>query len=214
MSRDNLFSVFLCLLVTPVFCGGYPLNQTCSPPPSQGGLGYCGPSFCENVVNTLPGCVFTPKAQNYPAQVAKTGSKSCIQSTDPRCSSAALKALFVGQGVKAAYCNDAFLVIVSDGSSGFANYLGSIKNPPASTSESGANCVTRYTNPAFMTTKIPLFPTLLLTADPAINNKNTKSFPKGQCDSDGCYMGANGNTYPLPTRGQQQKYRHHYPSAL
>ena len=214
MLRDNLFPVFLCILATPVFCAGYPLNQTCSPPPSQNGLGYCGPAFCENVVNNLPGCVFTSKAQDYPAQVAKTGTKSCVQSTDPRCSSAALKALFIGQGVKAAYCNDAFLVILSDGSSGFANYLSSIKNPPASTTESGGNCVTRYTNPVFMTTKIPLFPTLLSTADRNINNKNTKSFPNGQCDRDGCYMGAKGDTYPLPTRGQQRKYRQVYSCAL
>jgi hypothetical protein len=43
----------------------------------------------------------------------------------------------VGTGVKAAYCNDAFLIISADGSPGFANTLSTVRNPPGSTDATG-----------------------------------------------------------------------------
>ena len=186
--------------------GSYALNQTCSPPTSQGGNGYCGPSFCDISPSTLPGCIFKEKAFNYADIISKLETKTCTQSTDPRCSSAALKALMVGEGVKAAYCNDAFLVIQTDASSGFPDYLGSIKNPPGSTSSDGTSCVTRYVNQDFMTMKIPLVPTVLSTSDPLVNNVNVNAFPNGGANEDAAYMSTSvagtGATMGLPTRGK------------
>jgi hypothetical protein len=187
--------------------GNYALNQTCSPPTSFGGKGYCGPSFCDSTASKLPGCVFkSTKVWDYPSMISKLQTKTCTQSTDARCTSAALKALMVGQGIKAAYCNDAFLVIQTDASSGFPNYLDSIKNPPASTSSDGTPCVTRYVNQDFMTLKIPLYPTMLSTSDPLVNNVNPNSFPNGGANADAAYMSTSvkgtGATMGLPTRGK------------
>ena len=110
-----------------------------------------------------------------------------------------------GQGIKAAYCNDEFLVIHSDGTTGFSDTLKSVKNPPASISSDGTACVTRSTNPSYLSVKIPLNPSLLDTSDPLINNVNSKSFPKGAGDSGGAYMSTStmntAATYGLPTRG-------------
>ena len=199
--------IIFCILLADAVDGAYFLNTTCSPPPSQGGTGYCGPSFCSTVKNTLPGCIFTNKVYNYAAMIAKVPSKPCTQSTDPRCTSAALKALIKGQGIKAAYCNDAFLVIHTDGTTGYSNYLSSVMNPPGAVDSTGTSCVTRYTNPGYMVVKIPLYPTLLATAEAAINKINRQSFPNGGGDLNAAYMSATvpntAATYGLPTRGKQ-----------
>lgn len=188
-----IFDINICL-------ADYPLNQTCSLPKSQGGNGYCGPAFCDSIVMTLPGCKFTQINHDYASLVAKTTTKTCTQSTDPRCSSAALKAVVFGTGIKAAYCNDAFLVILSDGSSGFPNYLSSVKNPPGSVLSNGSLCVTRHADSAYLVSKIPLFPTLFTTSDKT-NNLNTKAFPNGVGEGDAAWMGLEGDVYPLPARG-------------
>ena len=183
----------------------FSLNATCSPPVSQGGKGYCGPSFCDSVVNLKPTCIFGSQTYNYADIIQRIPSKTCIQSTDPRCTSAALTALMKGQGIKAAYCNDEFLVIHSDGTTSFSDTLKSVKNPPASISSDGTACVTRSTNPSYLTVKIPLNPRLLVTSDPLINNVNSKSFPNGAGDAAGAYMSTStmntAATYGLPTRG-------------
>ena len=73
-----------------------------------------------------------------------------------KCTTAALKVL-VGafSGIKAAFCSDTHLVIISDGSPSWTPNLGDIPNPPGSTmpldaygtptavSAGGAACVTR-----------------------------------------------------------------------
>jgi hypothetical protein len=193
-------TVALTILNINTCLADYPLNQTCSPPQSQGGNGYCGPAFCDSIVNKLPACAFTQVKQDYPLLISKIGTKTCTQSTDPRCSSAALKALVFGNGIKAAYCNDAFLVILSDGTSGFSNYLGSIKNPPGSFFSNGSMCVTRHADATYLVSKIPLFPTLLSTSD-TTNNLNTKAFPNGVGEGDAAWMGLKGVVYPMPSRG-------------
>ena len=183
----------------------YPLNQTCSPPVSQGGSGYCGPKFCDVSASPAAACIFTNAVINYQERISSVKSKSCVQSTDGRCTSAALAALMKGPGIKAAYCNDEFLVIISDGTPGFKTNLDSVKNPPGAVDKNGMTCVTRYTNPAFMTVKIPLNPTLLATSTAGVNNVNTNSFPNGGGDGDGAYMSLStpgtAATYGLPTRG-------------
>jgi hypothetical protein len=95
------------------------------------GKGYCGPAFCDNVPNTIRTCDFgTVTTPNWATEVAKIQSKTCTQSTDSRCTSAYLASVIRGTGVKAAYCNDAFLVINGDGSGGFATHLNNITFPP------------------------------------------------------------------------------------
>lgn len=206
LSRASAFLVVCLLQINVSYAATYGLNTTCSPPVSQGGTGYCGPSYCSAINNPATGCVFTAKTYNYATIISGLRSKTCTQSTDPRCTSAALKALIVGQGIKAAYCNDQFLVLQTDGTTGYANTLTSIKNPPAAVGSDGKTCVTRYVNQGFATVKIPLFPTLLTTADPRINNINTNSFPNGGADGDAAYMSTStmntAATYGLPTRGK------------
>ena len=196
----------ICLLCVHVSTAAYSLNTTCSPPISQGGTGYCGPSFCDTVVNTVAGCIFTNNNYNYATMMSQLPSKTCTQSTDPRCSSAALSALMKGQGIKAAFCNDQFLVIHSDGTPGFSTYLDSIKNPPGAVASDGTTCVTRFTNPSYTFVKIPLYPTLLSTADALVNNINLNSFPNGPGDKPAAYMSTivpnTAATYGLPTRGK------------
>ena len=56
--------------------------------------------------------------------------KACTQSTESRCTRQALQNVIHKTGIKAAYCNDEFLVIYSDGSPGFTSNLYDIPNPP------------------------------------------------------------------------------------
>ena len=198
--------LLVCVLCIDICSASYALNYTCSPPYSMGGKGYCGPNFCDTSASTLYGCNFTNTVISYSTIVANTKTKTCTQSTDARCTSAALAALMHGPGIKAAFCNDAFLVILSDLTAGFTTHLNSIKNPPAAVDHyTGKTCVTRYANPEYQSLKIPLFPVMLSTADPSINNVNLMSFPNGPgSDSDGSYMSTTtgaGATYGLPVRG-------------
>jgi hypothetical protein len=126
-----LLSVLLYVdIATAGYTNNYPLNHTCSPPTAQGGKGYCGPSFCDDIPNTSTSCYFDTISVNYANRVSTILSKTCTQSTDARCASSALKALMVGTGIKAAYCNDEFLVIVTSGETGFGNQLDTIRFPP------------------------------------------------------------------------------------
>ena len=149
--------------------------------------------FCLLLTDAVSGAS-TDTVYNYASMISALSSKTCTQSTDPRCTSAALKALIKGEGIKAAYCNDAFLVLHTDGTTAYSNYLSSIKNR-----------VTKDTNSSCAIVKIPLVSTLLTTADPAINNINIRSFPGGGTDGIAAHMSTatpnNAATYGLPTRG-------------
>jgi hypothetical protein len=85
-----------------------PLNLTdsCSPL-----LGYCGPAaVCAAVTTTKPGCVFSSATRDYPAVVRGLACKTCTAASDPRCLAANLRGVIRGGGIKAAYCNDQWLV--------------------------------------------------------------------------------------------------------
>ena len=170
------------------------LTATCSPPLALGGTGYCGPPFCSTStsVSNLPSCVFTSQAKNYASSVSSLKCTTCTQSTDSRCSTSALKSLIYGTGIKAAYCNDQLLVIHTDMTSGFNNYLSQIPNPPGSVDSSGTKCVTRATNPSYALYKIPLYPTALSTAT---NMNNIANGFAGPGDIDGGYMSDSGIVY-------------------
>jgi hypothetical protein len=100
--------------------------------------------------------------------------------------------LIFGTGIKAAYCNDQFLVIHTDMTSGFNNYLSQIPNPPGSVDSSGTACVTGATNPSYSMYKIPLYPTALSTAT---NMNNIPGGFQGVGDVVGGYLSDNGNIY-------------------
>jgi len=95
------------------------------------------------------------------AQVTAVPCKQCTQSSDSRCSSDFLASTFAigSTHVKAAYCNDAFLVIWSDGLPQHSStYLSDIPNPP------GADgCLMRTNVKQSLAFKIPLTTTPLAT---------------------------------------------------
>ncbi len=161
-------------------------------------------SFC-TVTNTRPTCIFTSETAATSGSVGGA-CKSCTQSTDCRCTTTALTRLFGAfASVKAAWCNDAFMVMVTDGSPSWESNLQDVPNPPGSfDSVTGAACVTRTASGSrLQTKKFPLFPTMLATA--AASN-NFAGFPSGAADADGGYMctgsgGVGGTCYGLPTRG-------------
>ena len=173
--------------------------------------GYCGPtSVCSNVVSPKPTCIFPNPTRNYFTTVTAIQCKTCgtsnPPSTDTRCTAAALSAIIRGPGIKVAYCNDAFLVIHSDLTSGYGNQLGSVPNPPATIDSTGTSCVTRVTNTGgYKIYKIPLV-TKMLNVSWFRNNANIRAFPGGagtsattsaQYISNGVY----GISYGLPTKG-------------
>lgn len=77
-----------------------------------------GPSQCINTVNTVAGCVLTGTTPDYQARVTElTGTcRTCTQSTNSQCETAFLNSAFAkgGASVKAAYCTDTHLVILSN----------------------------------------------------------------------------------------------------
>ena len=166
----------ICLNITSMI-NAVAMDQTCPKPYSASGMGYCGPDFCDNVKSELPACEFENSVHNYPLIISKLDSKICKQNRDDRCQSKTLKSMMIGTGVKAAYCNDKFLVIHTDTSSGLLDYLETIPIPPESVSAvDGSKCSVRTLHHAFATVKIPLFPTMLETSDPAINNVGSDVF--------------------------------------
>ena len=200
--------------------GGYPLDLTCGAPGSAYpfcGVGAMNPGLCYKIKSTAPPCIVASKAKDYSSLVAAVPCKTCTQSTAAKCTAEALK-VFVG-GVKAAYCNDQWLVIMSDGAPTWSTNLFEIPNPPGSTQIAngtfangtqwagtnyfiGDKCVTRYTNPSWFTYAIPLSYTLLPTAS-SLNNINSLAYPGGAGDTGYLSGMANGAsvTYGLPTRG-------------
>ena len=178
---DNRAIIFLAVcLSTATITNAFATNRTCTAPYASEVLGHCGPAFCDKIKSTLPPCDFTETPFDYPEMILKVGSKKCKQNRDDRCTSKTLGKVMKGKGVKAAYCNDKFLVIHTDTSSGLQDYLDTIPIPPTSLLLSdGTKCATRTLSAAFATIKIPLFPTMLDTSDPEINNIDSDAFAVG-----------------------------------
>jgi hypothetical protein len=70
----------------------------------------------------------------------------------------------MGSGLKAAYCNDEYLVILSSGKGDFKGNLDEIPFPPGGSSTWGTACRTRTQSAGWYSTKIPLKYTLLPSA--------------------------------------------------
>lgn len=91
-------------------------------------------------------------------------------------------------GIKAAYCNTDYLIIISDGTTGSKPFLDGVINPPKG-NINGVDCVT---GDSTMTEeshyyKIPLTNVPLNTAT-RLNNVNTVAFPDGANDSKEGYV--------------------------
>lgn len=158
----------------------------------------CCPSYCTPGTNAA--CVVgrsnTSEAA-LQASVASVTAKTCAASTDVRCTTAALTAVF-GRfpGIKAAYCNDIFLVLHSSDAPNHPSSLGSIFTPPGGGGSGGyaSQCVTRDYYRAWYVFKIPLSVALLPTASGTVNNANAFQSPGDSLVS------FNGLTN-VPTRG-------------
>ena len=133
--------------------------------------------FCKTN-NTLKSCVWaaqpstlyqvaTDTAAYWNNQIGTAGTRTCTQSTDSRCTSSALSALFSNyHQIKAAWCNDNYLVVVTNlmpfvPSNKATPNLQDVLNPPGGTSSDGAPCVTRTWWGAFRTYSFLLNPTPL-----------------------------------------------------
>jgi hypothetical protein len=142
----------------------------------------CGPASCTRVAD--PACSLGSKTNITEAAmqrlVSAVTSRTCTPSADARCSSAALAAVF-GRfpAVKAAYCNDAFLVLHSTDLPSHPSTLGAIQSPPGG--DETPRCVTRGYVTAQYAFKVPLAPQALPTSDGLLNNAG--AFPSEALDN-------------------------------
>ena len=141
-------------------------------------------------------------------------SRVCVQSTDARCSSEHLKSVIKADGIKAAFCNDAFLVVLTDLSAGYPNWIADIPNPPGGgedhdrtdQSDTGIFCQTGVESmyEEFGVYKFPLT-TTPLPGDDYTNNLNYKAYPNGchrnNPGSHMCEKAGSGHDYGHPVRG-------------
>ena len=153
-----------------------PFNETLG---GCNNAGTCGPSFCSRGANAA--CANTKSnltEADMMARVAHVAVGTCTASTDPRCSEAALTAVF-GRfpGVKAVYCNDEFIVIHSNNLPNHPSFLDKIQTPPGGGDggDYSSQCVTRGYATQQYTFKVPLKPVALQTSSGALNNAD--AFP-------------------------------------
>jgi hypothetical protein len=116
--------------------GGPPYALNFSTDAPDGSLGTSSPAACAAtaaVGSAAPACLVGPAtAQDPQAFLSKYGcSSACAASADPRCSPAWLSATFGAvPSVYAAFCNDAYLVLLASSDPGFLGNLDSIVFPP------------------------------------------------------------------------------------
>ena len=151
---------------------------------------------------------------NYQARLSIIRSRKCIQSKDSRCSSEYLKSIISGSGIKAAYCNDKFLIVHTDLSAGYPNWISDIPNPPGGgedhdrtdQTETGIFCQTGAESmyEEYGVYKFPLT-TTQLPGDDYTNNLNLNAFPNGchrnNPGSHMCERAGSGHDYGHPVRG-------------
>ena len=180
----------------------YARDESCSNPLSLGGEGDCSPICSAVARSTKPGCVITRAAVDYASILSGIASKTCTQSTDARCTAAALAAR-VGSfpSILAAYCNDEYLIVHSAGAPSGGPYLDDPKTPPGGNDDVNGECVTRMSSlgDEYLVSKFPLSPAKLSTA--AWSN-NIESY-LGAGDGDKYYLTSSDGTtkYGLPSAG-------------
>ena len=208
-------------------------QMTCSPPGNLGGKGYCGPSYCDDAkkwsctgsgkcavceyesgFNQMGYPYDQSSPYDYQATLDAIGSYDCKPTQDHRCTSEYLSSIIKSPGIKAAYCNDLFLVIHTDMTGGYPTHLSDIPVPPGGgenhdvtyQSLTGIMCQTGEESmyEEYGRYKFPLETTLLDTATYR-NNVNREAFPAGPTrQAAGGYMSWKvglGHDYGFATRG-------------
>ena len=209
------------------------LDATCSPPTKLGGNGYCGPDYCEEAEkwsctgsgkcavctyirgsNQMGQTFNSVQPFDYQKRLDMIAYRPCKQSTDFRCESSFLYDSIVDSGIKAAYCNEMFLVVHTDLTGGFTPWLTDIPNPPGGgedhdrtdQTDTGIFCQTGPESlyEEYGIYKFPLTTHQLATSD-YTNNLNLESFPNGchrnNPGSHMCERAGSGHDYGHPVRG-------------
>jgi len=110
---------------------------------------YC-PAFCSAAADsTTPTCTYTAGTAATDAskgqEIYKQGCRTCTQSTETRCSTTALSAMFsrFSGTIYGAYCNDNYLVVWTASGRSYYGNLDNVPFPPGGTTSTGSSCRTR-----------------------------------------------------------------------
>jgi hypothetical protein len=189
-------------LATSCFTGTTPLS--CS-------AWFCSKSSTVTSAYSTPSCIISTTKYTDAQLITLANarpSQTCTQSTDARCNSGALAAIFSGMpSVYAAFCNNNYLVMYTSGHGrlGYSGYnLDDIPYPPGGTDTTSGTCRTRTDtiNDAIQTYAIPLTPVPFTTADMG-NNRNTSVWSEGAGgQSSGWMLNSNGLQWGIPTDGE------------
>lgn len=188
----------------------YPLNITCNSTlyPTLFYNDTCSPAFCSVTADMVtPTCTYTSQpaytVTKATQDINKIPCRTCTVANDERCSSTFLKNLLGNmKGIYAAFCNDKYLVVYGDGSTGSIPNLDNVPLPPGGT-QNGQACRTRmasyigYAGRA-VASKFLLCPTQLSTST---GNNNLAAFPDGPKDSPYGYLYNPPYIYGLPSGG-------------
>ena len=184
-------------------------NYTCFASGGTGAALSCAAWFCNTstevtaAVSTQSCVTSNPTTYDYVAKVKAIAPATCTQSSDYRCSSANLTAVFSRfPTVLAAYCTDKYLVVITTGLSRTQTYnLDNIPYPPGGTASDGSACRTRSGSmtQAWSKQSIPLTPVPLSSAA-LTNNMNNATWPGGAgYHSNGWMKDGNNLEFGIPT---------------
>ncbi|CAE8595016.1 unnamed protein product [Polarella glacialis] len=147
----------LCVSVLSAVLSALPTTFAAFSTASCDNLASCSPAECST--NTEGNCVFDIPSVDFAAAVQGLSCRStCTQSTSAEVCTGLASKLKTDGHVKAAWCTEDFLVIVSDGKPSYDadsdSYLGGIPLPPGG----GANCRARSAAEQLLVFKVPLAP--------------------------------------------------------
>jgi len=129
----------------------------------------CSPQTCTSVSNS--DLAMPTETMDYAGQISgATCNSACTASTAPICG--ALSSIFMGTGIKAAYCTDQFLVIHTTGYPNHENWLAGIPRPPGGDGDYATADVVRTMRAQYQTYKIPL--SVTVSSDPSGQTMQSK----------------------------------------
>ena len=188
--------------------GPYPVDFSCFD--SSGNALSCSPNWCASssavtsalsIGSCIPSAVQSA-AYNYSQLVSSSSCMTCTASSDPRCTTAFLTALFSPYpSVFAAFCNNNYLTIFTSSAGSGSYYLDSVPNPPGGTNSSNsATCKTRTASltPAWKTENFPLSPVLY----PSASLSNNYGVYTGTVNGNGGPLNNGTTTFWLPASGR------------
>ncbi len=184
-------------------------NYTCFASGGTGAALSCAAWFCNKsaevtaAVSTQSCVTASPTTYDYVAKVKALNTATCSQSSDYRCSTANLTAVFSRfPTVLAAYCTNKYLVVITTGLSRTQTYnLDNIPYPPGGTASDGSACRTRTGSmtQAWSKQSIPLTPVPLASAA-LTNNMNTATWSGGAGSQvNGWMKDGNNLEFGIPT---------------